>query len=125
MTKIWVGVSETMGFRDLIVEYIDPFFGPVDEDDEPVGRFELEFGASEIRPGSFEVYEKPIEPEEEFDLAFVLARFPFPDCPPGLNAIDWAKAKSAFFVMSDNNPKLFADANVTITDVLDVKFDWE
>ena len=91
MTQIWVGFSEVMGFRDLISEYIDPYFGPVEDGEEPIGRFEHEFGASRSEPGSFEVYEKLQENEEAFDLAFVLERFPFPDQPDGLTDIDWHK----------------------------------
>jgi len=126
MTKIWVGYSESLGFRDLIINYIDPFFGPVeDDDDEPVSRFELEFGASPIGPGSFEVYEKTPENQEQYGLDHVLALFPFAEAPAGLRTINWSKARTVFFIMNDNEPKLTTDGRVSITDVLDVKFDWE
>ncbi|MFY1713332.1 hypothetical protein J3366_17785 [Tritonibacter mobilis] len=126
MTKIWVGYSESLGFRDLIITYIDPYFGPVEEeDDEPVGLFELEFGASPNGPGSFEVYEKTPENENLFGLDHVLARFPFEEVPVGLRTINWSKAKTVFFIMNDKEPKRATDGRVSITDVLNVKFEWE
>lgn len=126
MTKIWVGYSESLGVRDLIPTYIDPFFVPADEEnEEPVGRFELEFGASRNEPGSYEVYEKMPEDKEIFDLDYVLARFPFEEVPAGLRTIDWSKARTVFFIMNDKSPKRTTDGHVSITDVMDVKFEWE
>ena len=126
MSKIWVGYSESLGFRDLIITYIDPYFGPVEEDDdEPVGLLELEFGASPSGPGSFEVYEKTPENENLFCFDDVLARFPFDEVPVGLRTINWSKTKTVFFIMNDREPKRATDGRVWITDVLNVKFVWE
>ena len=125
MTQVWIGFSEVLGLRDLIVEYIDPYFGPVEDEDEPVGRFESAFGASRNGPGSFEVYEKVMESDEDFDVEFALRRFPFPDHPDGLNEIDWRNTKTVFFMINDKEPIIYSDGTVTITDVLDVRFDWE
>ena len=125
MSQVWIGFSEVLGFRDLIVEYIDPYFGPVEDEDEPVGRFERVFGASRNGAGSFEVYEKPMESDEDFDVEFVLRRLPFSERLNGLNEIDWCKAKTVFFMINDKEPIIYSDGTVTITDVLDVKFDWE
>ena len=121
-----MGYSEILGFRDLITTYIDPYFGTVRENDsEQVGRFELEFGASTNDPGSFEVYEKTSDIEAQYGLDYVLTRFPFEEVPAGLKTINWGKAKTVFFIKNDKEPKLTNDRIVSITDVLDVRFDWE
>ncbi|OUD08489.1 hypothetical protein BVC71_13395 [Marivivens niveibacter] len=126
MSKIWVGYSESLGFRDLIITYIDPYFAPVEgDDDEPVGLLELEFGASRNGPGSFEVYEKTPENENQFCFDHVLDWFPFEEVPLGLRTINWSKTKTVFFIMNDKEPKLATDGRVWITDVMNVKFEWE
>ena len=94
MTKIWVGYSQSLGFRDLITTYIDPFFGPVEDFDvEARGRLELEFGAVKSDPGSFEAYEKTAENEGQFGLDYVLTRFPFEDVPAGLRSSTGVKQR--------------------------------
>ncbi|CUH80108.1 hypothetical protein [Tropicibacter naphthalenivorans] len=126
MTKIWVGFSESLGFRDLIPTYIDPFYGPVEEhNDDPVGLLELEFGASPNGPGSFEAYEKTPENEQQFGLEHIMTQFPFEEVPVGLRTVNWSNVKTVFFIMNDKDPKRTTDGRVSITDVLDVKFDWE
>ena len=125
MTKVWVGYSEVLGFRDLIVDYIDPYFGPVDDNEEPVGRFERLFGAARSQPGSFEVYEKTSENDDVFGYKYVLDSFPFSDRPSGLGGIDWRQVKTVFFMENTETPKMSTDGQVTITDVMNVTFDWE
>ncbi|SFR04513.1 hypothetical protein [Poseidonocella sedimentorum] len=127
MTQIWVGYSETLSFSDLISTYIDPYWGPFEDEyaGELVGQFELEFGASANDPGSFEVYGMTPENENIFGLDYVLAGFPFDEVPVGLSMIDWSKARTVFFIMNVNAPKQMTDGRVSITDVLNVKFEWE
>jgi hypothetical protein len=127
MPKIWIGFSKTLDFEDLVTQCINPFFAPVnlDEDDEPVGRLELEFGASHISPGEFEVYENKCGDAVDFNLDHILKRLPFPDRPTGLSETDLSDVKCVFYSQSDNLPQKREDENVTISDSLEVKFDWE
>ncbi len=122
MTQVWVGVSRTLQFRELIVQYIDPYFQPVAGDEDPVPFLVSEFGADRIGPGDFECYDGSDEP-----LSF--ERFqqlvPFHAALPGLEALDWDGIKSAFFVVNAAVPKKRSDANLQITDIVDVTFDWQ
>lgn len=126
MARIWIGYSESLGFKELIVSYIDPFFAPVSEkNDEPVGLLISDFGASQISPGDFEVYENDESPEAHFDFEHVMGLFPFSDRPHRLEGISWDKVRSVFFIRSNENPRKFHDDHVTITDTMDVTFHWE
>ena len=58
MAQVWVGYSSNLGFRDLIVANIDPFFAPVEDEDDPVARLVQDFGADPIGPGDFEAHER-------------------------------------------------------------------
>ena len=119
MAQIWVGYSKTLGFRDLIVDYIDPFFGPVDDGDDPVARLVAEFGAGPIGPGDFEAYDEAPTAEE------FLNSVPFSFPASELDAVDWSNARSVFFVVNAAQPRKWRDKNVEIVLVRDVTFDWE
>lgn len=125
MARVWIGYSTTLAFKELITRYIDPYFAEVDstEDEEPVGLLEQNFGADYIQPGDFEVYENTSQ--NEFSYDYVLELFPFSERPVGLEVIDWPTVKCVFFLKSETLPRQSSDANVTITECLDVKFDWE
>ncbi len=122
MTQVWVGVSRTLPFRELIVQYVDPYFQPVAEGEDPVPFLVSEFGADPIGPGDFECYDGASEP-------LSLERFqqltPFHAALPGLEALHWDGIRSAFFVVNAAVPKKRSDANLQITDMVDVTFDWQ
>ncbi|NNE86782.1 MAG: hypothetical protein HKN27_01795 [Silicimonas sp.] len=122
MTQVWLGTSETLGFRDLIVQYIDPFFAPVAEDETPTAKLQNSFGAAPIDPGMFEVYD---DANGQLNAQAVLQRLPF-DLPiEALSPVDWTKTKSFFFVVNDAQPSKQSDTGVTLIAVKTVSFNWK
>ena len=124
MTQVWVGVSKALDFEELIVEYIDPYWGPVDKDDGPVGKLELDLGASRIQPGDFEVYDKNPVTGESLVANSVMMQLPFSSELSGLTKVDWRNVRTAFYVVSETKPTKIHDHKVTITDVENIKFEW-
>jgi hypothetical protein len=125
MRKIWVGVSRTLGFKALITCYIDPYFSRVSDDQEPLAELVRSFGAAQFGPGDYEVYAREHYPDERFDYALFQRLAPFAQAAPSLQRIRHDELTCMFFVISDEQPAIWNDANVEITDVLDVTFDWE
>jgi len=126
MRRIWVGVSRTLNFKDLITRYIDPYFSRVSDDQEnPLADLTRSFGASQIGPGDFEVYAREHYPNDSFDYALFRRLAPFAQSAPGLQGIRHDDLTCMFFVICDQQPTIWIDANVEITDVLEVTFTWE
>jgi hypothetical protein len=125
MRRIWVGVSRTLNPKDLITRYIDPYFSEVGEDQEPVGELVRSFGAARFDPGDYEVYAREDYPNDRFDNALFERLAPFAHPVPGLQRIRLDELTCMFFVICNKQPIIWSDANVEITDVLDVTFDWE
>ncbi len=129
MTQVWIGCSETLESKDLITRYLDPYFTRVDLEGEipenPQALLETEFGAGEIDPGTFEVYDRTHYPNDVFDAELFAQKVPFSDAFPGLQAAVSDKTTLMFFVTTPNAPLKRSDEDIRITDVLDVTFDWD
>jgi hypothetical protein len=125
MVQVWIGLSTTLDFTQLICKYIDPFFGPVEEGSNPVGLLEAEFGSRRFNPSDYEVFAKADYPDEKFDHSLFQRLAPFADPAPGLRDAITDETKTMFFVKCDRRPIKTADENILITDVRDVSFHWE
>ena len=122
MAQVWVGYSSNLGFRDLIVAYIDPFFAPVEDEDDPVARLVQDFGADPIGPGDFEAHERT---DKALTPGAFLDSVPFSVPASELNGLDWPNARTVFFVINAAQPRKWRDQNVEIVLVRDVTFDWD
>jgi hypothetical protein len=141
MAVIWVGFSRSLGFCELITRYIDPFFSAPPPFADDIGKPAAEvaelvrsFGAPELGPGDFEVYDRVDFPAENFDYGLFARIVPFRTVAPGLKtALANNEARCMFFVIAGRapvtavarQPKRVQDNHVAITDVLDAKLDWE
>jgi hypothetical protein len=126
---VWVGVSRTLGVEALITRYIDPWFSEVGDDEDPIAELVRSFGAGPFGPGDYEVYSREYArehlPNERFDYALFKRLAPFAQSAPGLQRIRHDELTCMFWVIGGKQPAIRSDANVEITDVLDVTFDWE
>jgi hypothetical protein len=126
MPQVWIGLSPNLEFEQLICKYIDPYFGPISEvTDNPVGLLESSFGAGNIEPGDFEVYSRSAYANEPYNLELIYELLPFSERLRGLEAVNISDMKSIFFVKSSNIPIKYSDKDVSIVDVINVKFEWE
>lgn len=124
MTQIWIGVSKTLDFEDLISKYIDPLFVPQPSDHEtPTALLVSEFGASIFDPGTFEVYARSRHETSNFDSNLFNQLSPFQQVPQALAQEDFKNVSCMFFVICANKPSKLSDGEVTITDVMNVSFD--
>ena len=126
MRTIWVGVSRSLDFKTLITRYIDPYFSQLGDDQKrPLAELTRSFGAAQIDPGDFEVYAREHYPNDRFDYALFQRLAPFAQSAPGLQRIRHDDLSCMFFVICDRQPTIWSDADIEITDVLDVTFEWE
>jgi hypothetical protein len=125
MRRIWVGVSRNLNLKALITRYIDPYFSEVRDDQVPQAELVRSFGAARFDPGDYEVYAREHYANERFDYALFQRLAPFAQAAPGLQGIRHDELTCMFFVICDEQPAIWNDGNVEITDVMDVTFDWE
>ena len=132
-TRIWVGFATALDAREVIGRYIDPLAvesfaldGELDEDEAARGALERNFGAAYVSPGSYEVYDVAELDGGVLTVRSYLSHAPFDVDLPGLEASDErASATAVFFVAQPEQPMQRTDGTVTITDVVDVRFEWE
>jgi hypothetical protein len=126
-----------LDFKSLITGYINPYFSlpfryfsdayftEVSDDEVPLAGLVRSFGAAPFDPGDHEVYAREDYPRGRFDDALFQRFAAFAQAVPGLQRIRHAELTSTFFVICDEQPVIWRDADVEITDVLEVTFDWE
>ncbi len=113
--KTYIGVSETCSFNELS-KLFEPDYTDPDSVHRPLERI---VGASYIRPGDYEIYDREDYPDQVFDRSLLETLFPFRTEGLQLWAEDFDRVQCVFFIKDQEEWARLSCAELRITDAVD------